>query len=170
MFGLFKDDYEKFIDGIKFDCSFSLSYAISVTDSLGADLIKIHSSSMLKTISEMDNLNIKFLEYYKGRVEFKLDAAKYLILIASILSICNIRSKNEKWNPIDVNFVKKASASYWRDLHKNPEKFEKLYENVFLPLHKYSEQLTSELLLNQIDSMTEISSVAPNFSNSTKIS
>lgn len=169
MFGLFKDEYEKFIDEVKFDCSFSLPYAVSVTDALSADLIKMHRSSMFKTISEMDNLNINFLEYYKGRVEFKLDAAKYLLLMASILSICNIRSKNEKWNPIDVNFVKKASASYWRDLHKNPEKFEKLYENVFLTLHKYSEQLTSELFLNQIDSMTEISNVAPNFSNSTKI-
>ncbi len=80
MFGLLKNEYEKFIDEVIFDCSFSLSYAVSVTDVLGADLIKIHRSSMFKTISEMDNLNIKFLEYYKGRVEFKLATNKQYVL------------------------------------------------------------------------------------------
>ena len=112
MFGLFKDEYDKFIDQIMFDYSFSLPYAVSVTEKLGADLIRLHSSSMFKTISEIENLNVKFLEYYKGKIEFKLDAAKYLLLMASIISVCNIRSKNQKWNSIDNNFVKKAATYY----------------------------------------------------------
>lgn len=167
MFGLFKDEYEKFIDQIIFDYSFSLPYAVSVTETLGSDLIRTHSSSMFKTISEIENLNGKFLEYYKGKIEFKLDAAKYLLLMASIISVCNIRSKNQKWNPIDNNFVKKAATSYWRDLHKNPEIFEKLYKDVFMSLHDYSDKLTPELLLSHIDSMTGISSTAPNIRNIT---
>ncbi len=80
MFGLFKDDCEKFIDGIIFDCSFSVPYVVSVTDALGADLIKMHRSSMFKTISEMDNLNIKFLEYYKV-IPAKFISSQYPALV-----------------------------------------------------------------------------------------
>lgn len=160
MFNLFKSPDKIFFETLSPDFSYALAFGISVTEELSLKIIIDYKSQIFKTIDSLDFLNKEFLDYTNGSQKKKTNAAHYLILMASILSITNLRNSDRKWGSIDIELSKKVALEYWKDAHDNFAKFKKLYEDVFIPIHEYADKFKVEILTKTIAANIEDSHIA----------